>query len=249
MLIEKTNDDVPVEDRVGAIYRAYAYSALLNYFGGTPIIVTVTPQGDELRNSEDEVRDFIIRDCDEAYTMLPSSSGIRYVAQQIKARTLLGGKDFAGAANALQEIINSGIYSLQHEALMEGIDMELPEAMQKGTQSYLFRYTETLLMYAEAQTELGNTGKAAEIVNQIAEAQGLSPTLSPSATQEQCREVIHSFWTNILDREGHEFARLKRTGKFMETLGQYGAQSRHQLLPIPAPELYYNPNMTQNPGW
>jgi hypothetical protein len=249
MLIEKTNDDVPVEDRVGAIYRAYAYSVLLNYFGGTPIIVTATPQGNELRNSEDEVRDFIRSDCDETYTMLPASSDSRYIAQQLKARILLGIKDFAGAANALQEIINSGQYSLQHETFTEGIDLNLPETMQKGTQSYPLRYTETLLMYAEAQTEQGNTGKAAEIVNQIAEAQGLPPALSPIATQEQCREIIHSFWTHILDREGHEFARLKRTGKFMETLGQYGAQSKHQLLPIPASELNLNPNMTQNPEW
>ncbi|MDR0543627.1 MAG: RagB/SusD family nutrient uptake outer membrane protein [Dysgonamonadaceae bacterium] len=30
---------------------------------------------------------------------------------------------------------------------------------------------------------------------------------------------------------------------------QPSQQSKHQLLPIPAPELNLNPNMTQNPGW
>ncbi|MDR1222080.1 MAG: RagB/SusD family nutrient uptake outer membrane protein [Tannerella sp.] len=32
-------------------------------------------------------------------------------------------------------------------------------------------------------------------------------------------------------------------------LSQYGAEEKHELLPIPQGEVSLNPNMTQNPGW
>jgi hypothetical protein len=49
--------------------------------------------------------------------------------------------------------------------------------------------------------------------------------------------------------EGLAFARLKRTGRFMPTLSQYGATERHQLLPVPASVMNSNPNIEQSPGW
>jgi hypothetical protein len=249
-LLEKADtENIPDEDKAGlSFYRAYAYSTLLNYFGGVPLIVTATPQGNVPRISEQEMLDFILSELDRIIASAPVS-GSKHSALQIKARILLNTRRYSEAVNVLDEIINSGIYSLQNEAFTEGVDLNLPEVMRKGAESYPLRYTETLLLYAEASVAAGNTVRAIQIVNQFAAEQGQAPILSPGASQDECREAVQNLWTSRLDREGHEFARLKRIDTFLVRLAQYGAQEKHKQLPIPQQAMDMNPNLYQNPGW
>jgi hypothetical protein len=257
-----TEDERSVYRGEAQYYRAYAYSVLLNYFGGVPVIATATPQGNEPRNSDEEVRDFIMQDCDEAYNLLPahsSSLAIRYAAQQIKARVLLNIRDFARATDALLSIVNAGMYQLPadpsawgEDAISEPITITaaiFPSSMRKGNGTiYPIRYAETLLLYAEASLGLGYLTEALNTANQLALQQGLAP-LNSGASNDEIRSALISLWSSQLNKEGCAFARLKRTGRFMETLEQYGAKNQHQRLPIPASVLANNPNMSQNPGW
>jgi hypothetical protein len=268
-MLEKINRtaDISAEEknayRVEALYhRAYVYAILLNYFGGVPLVTTTDLETNMNihRASEQEVVDFIKMSCDEAYNFAPSSAKIRYAyaAQQIKARVLLNNKDFFAAANALEIIINSEMMALPtnlawgKDAISEGISFssdEYPSVMQKGDLVYPVRYVETLLMYAEISLADANYAKAIEIINQFATVQGLPLTLSQGASSDEIQTAIDNLWSSRMDREGLTFARLKRNGKFLETLGQYGATEKHKLLPIPAPEVNSNPNLSQNPGW
>jgi hypothetical protein len=253
-LLEKADEEnIPNEDCTDLSFcRAYAYSTLLNYFGGVPIIATTTPQGNEPRNSIQETVDFILGELDRIVEYAPVSGSIGYIrhsARQMKARILLNTERHSEAVNVLNEIINSGIFSLQNDAFTESINLNLPEAMQKGAVSYPLRYTETLLLYAEASVATGNKLRAIETVNQFALEQGQAPILSPGASQDECLEAVQNLWTSRLDREGHEFARLKRTGTFLTRLAQYGAQEKHKQLPIPLQAMDMNPSLVQNPYW
>jgi hypothetical protein len=259
-------------------YRAYAYSVLLNYFGGpvsqawgdgsaawgVPIIMDDEPSGDEPRNTQSEVVELILADCDRAMTF--ASVALRCAASQIKTRVLLQKgdiADFPRAYQASQENLNmcqAAGYGLPAnlewggiDAIGEGISYsadEYPAVMRKGDVVYPVRYVETLLLCAEAANENGIPTEAIGVVNQIAQAKGQLPTLSMGATQEEIREAIINLYSSELNREGFAFAFLKRTGRFMQILGQqYGAQEKHQMLPVPASVMNSNPNILQSPGY
>jgi hypothetical protein len=254
-------------------YRAYAYSVLLNYFGGAispgwafgvPIIATAHPSGDEPRNSHSEVVEFILADCDEAIAFAPAA--LRCAASQIKVRVLFQkGElvlDFSRVYQASQQNLDmcqAAGYGLPanlewggSDAIGEGISYSAaayPEIMRKGDPVYPVRYVETLLLYAEAANETGRSTEALQAINQIVMAKGQVPILSTGSSQAEIREAIINLCSNELNKEGLAFARLKRTGRFMPTLSQYGATEWHQLLPVPASVMNSNPNIQQSPGW
>jgi hypothetical protein len=233
-------------------YRAYAYSILLNYFGGVPIVLSTSP--DDLypaRKSDGDVANQIFSDLNR---IISADNGtLKYMASQLEARVALNQGLYQNTFDAAKRIIDSHHYNLStgsafgSDAVGEGFDLPLPATMIKGELSYPIRYAETLLLYAEAAIGLGNNDIALQTVNQLEQWQGLSKT--GFAGTEDIKNSIHVLWTVILNKEGHRFAQLKRCGKFLELLGQYGATEKHKLLPIPERELNVNPNMAQNPGW
>jgi hypothetical protein len=238
-------------------YRAYAYSILLNYFGGVPVVLRSEPENpNPPRNSEQEVSDFILNECYEIYGR--GASVVRYAAIQVAARVLLNqGQNYSAIADHLKTIIDSGVYRLPAnyewggDAIGDGISYssaEYPNVMRKGDMVYPVRYAETLLLFAEACNKSGNATEAVPYVNSLLRWKGLSG-LPETATQTEVRIQIDHLWSVELNKEGHTFAYLKRNGLLMEKLRQYGATSKHQFLPIPAWELATNPNTTQNPGW
>jgi hypothetical protein len=235
-------------------YRAYAYSLLLNYFGGVPIVLsTAVIDGDfyPAGKSAGEVADQIFYDVSQ---IIAADNGtLKYRASQLEARVALNQGLYQKAFDAVKRIMDSHHYDLSaggafgSDAIGEGFDLQLPANMIKANLSYPFRYAETLLLYAEAAVELGNNATALQTVNQQEQWLGLSKT--EFTDTENIKNSIHTLWTVILNKEGHRFAQLKRSGKFPELLSQYGAEEKHELLPIPQREVILNPNMTQNPGW
>lgn len=245
-------------------YRAYAYSVLLNYFGGVPIMVGdgkpyfgSTPQVQGTRATKEEIENIIIDDCGFAFAHLPMHGIVnRYEALQLKARVLLNGGDYGRAFDSLREIIDSNRYHLGADPAVWGIDaisipidefrIIFPTGFLKGVVIPM-RYVETLLLYAESALPLGQTVEALMTINQLL-AWEQAPSLPPG-TLEEIRAEITRLRKMHLDREGQTFAYLKRRDVFLGTLGQYGASEKHLLLPIPQYALDANSSLMQNFGW
>lgn len=101
--------------------RALYYNELLNLYGGVPLYDETTlieKEYDNMyktRSSEKEVRDFILKDLDNACTYLPKSwdtadkgRATKGAAYALKGRVLLYAKQYAEAATALEEVCNGG---------------------------------------------------------------------------------------------------------------------------------------------
>lgn len=260
----RSEADLSMEIAVARYYRAYAYSILLNYFGGVPLVgddvdtYNYVPILEGGRLTVQEIENYIIADCDFAIEHLASSSNgygdvNRLEAQQLKARVLINSGKYQEAYQILQGIIDSGRYQL---GMMWGMDAMstrlittgLPYEMLKGDGVYPIRYTETLLLYVEAALAIGNTASALAI-NQFAYVEGQNSYLPQGASLEEIRKVFTHQRNTRLNMEGHTFAYLKRSGLFLNTLQQYGASQKHLWLPIPQSVLETNASLLQNYGW
>ncbi len=240
-------------------YRMHAYALLLNYFGAVPLITTDMHEKNMPRNPADEVVDFISTEADEIHQHSYVHWG--YAALQVKARALMNraNPDYAGARVVLKQIIDSMHFGLPAnpadwggDVIYSAFDLNLSVAKAQllkgdGT-AYPVRFAETLLLYAEASLILeGNHPMVYETVNKLLEWQGRPLLMGGDAVET--RAAINGLWVTLLDREGHEYARLRRTKTFLSALGQYGAQDKHLLMPIPQEAMDLNPNLAQNPGW
>jgi len=229
-------------------YRMYSYSILLNYFGGVPLYTTSTTD-DLPRNTPQEVAQLILSDGSRMANISNNSE----LAWQVMARVALNQLNFREAYENAKRIVNSGKFNLPASPADWGIDrisepmhMGLPPLMMKGDQIIPVRYTETMLTYAEAALEMGSSMEALEAINRLRQMIGQDVLYNP--TPQQAKEAIIALWKMLLDREGHTFAMLKRTGTFIQVLGSYGAKENHLLLPIPTVALE-NKKIIQNPGW
>jgi len=106
-----------------------------------------------------------------------------------------------------------------------------------------YRYSDVLLMKAEALLRLGQSGEALNLVNQVRTKRGATAFTELNEDlllDELGREF---FW------EGHRRTDLIRFGKFLEPWQEKPASDPKNLLfPIPLNQIG-NPNYTQNPGY
>ena len=86
----------------------------------------------------------------------------------------------------------------------------------------------------------GNTTTAEEYIQTVAEAKKLNTTESNIIMK------IKEIREQILLHSGTYFAFLKRTGIAKDVCG---IEEYQLLFPIPANEIIFNNNMTQNPGY
>jgi hypothetical protein len=137
----------------------------------------------------------------------------------------------------------------------------------------LYRYAEALLMYAEAQNELGNGGEAVTYLNMLrararkgtgtenraapADYAGLTDQLSlrDAIYQERDWELAHEAkrWFDLVRRDALE------PGYWATTLQQHDPKPApwpspagleyKRRWPLPLNELSVNPALTQNPGY
>jgi hypothetical protein len=128
----------------------------------------------------------------------------------------------------------------------------------------IYRYSELLLIYAEASARVdGLTEANLEAVNQVQRrAFGLDPILESDVDFVMTDLTVKSFMDLILQEkayetqfEGKRWLDLKRTGRaeefVMKNKGIMIAE-KHYLWPIPLEELNFNEAMTpsdQNPGY
>ena len=113
------------------------------------------------------------------------------------------------------------------------------------------RYSDVLLMYAEAQAELGNFGEANLYLNMVRNRAGL-PDVNINNIEEFKAAILQERrWEFVA--EGHRWFDLVRTGTLEDLvpLAKPGVvpQPRHYLFPIPQREIDLNQNLEQNPGY
>ena len=242
-------------------YRVYACYVLLNYFGGFPLRLYEYPLSMQIQNprdTEEDIKDFVRIECARLVLMASTVGGniSSDEAMQLGARAYFSGSVndlnlISNGIDFLRGIVNSGNYTLSDswgdDAISTGISIpDLPENMKKGAMVYPMRYAETLLLFAEGLTKTGDLATAIAVLNIFGVGQELTAS---SSMLNEIRAAIASLWTTRLDREGLTYAAMRRAGTFLNTMGTYGASSKHLLLPIPRHTLNTNPSLTQNPGW
>jgi len=118
----------------------------------------------------------------------------------------------------------------------------------------VMRYSEVLLMKAEALNELGQTSQAAVPLNLVRARAGL-PAVSSGMSQAAFREKVLHERRMELAFEGQRWFDLIRVNNgqygldFLHSIGKANASAKHLLLPIPQIEIDRNPNLIQNPGY
>lgn len=106
-----------------------------------------------------------------------------------------------------------------------------------------YRYSDVLLMKAEALLRLGQAGEALNLVNQVRVKRGAS-SFTELNEQLLLDELGREFFW-----EGHRRTDLIRFGRFLEAWQEKPASDAKNLLfPIPLNQMG-NPNYTQNPGY
>lgn len=126
---------------------------------------------------------------------------------------------------------------------------------QFGHNRRLIRFSDVLLMAAEALNENNKPEQALVHLNRVRERarQGNEEILPDVTTtdKDQLRDLIIQERRMELALEGHRFWDLVRTGKAAEVLGPLGfITGKHELFPIPQTEIDISQGtLTQNPNW
>jgi hypothetical protein len=135
----------------------------------------------------------------------------------------------------------------------------------------LYRYAEALLIYAEAQNELGNTTVAVQYLNMIrararkgtgAEARLAPADYPPTLGQAAVRDAIYmerawelafegKRWFDIVRRDSREpgywLMSLNRDPNSKSVIPVISLHKKR--FPIPQAQINANPSLTQNPGY
>ncbi|MFK7936800.1 MAG: RagB/SusD family nutrient uptake outer membrane protein [Saprospiraceae bacterium] len=128
------------------------------------------------------------------------------------------------------------------------------------TNMILYRYSDILLMFAEAQNELsGPDADVYDAINAVRTRAGM-PALAEGMSQGDMRDAIRHERQVEFPWEGTRYFDLVRWDMAKEKVPDatlFGESrdarvfdpSKHNLWPIPQKEIDLNPNLTQNPGF
>lgn len=132
-----------------------------------------------------------------------------------------------------------------------------------GNNQRMIRYAEVLLMLAECENELGNTGAAVDYLNQVRDRPTVLmphyPTAQyPVSNKDQVtKAIMHEKTVELGDEEvrNRDILRWRKKGYFTTDPLSYFRKDRDELLPIPQQEIDNNPELgtdvieKQNPGY
>ena len=122
-----------------------------------------------------------------------------------------------------------------------------------GINFRVIRYSDVLLMQAEALNEQGQTAAAYPLVNQVRQRVNLPP-LATGLSQAQMRDAILRERMLEFGLEGQRLFDLARHSQLNAALVSRDPEfttfaAGRDLLPIPQTELNLNPNVKQNAGY
>jgi uncharacterized protein (TIGR02145 family) len=239
--------------------RAYLYYNTMTWFGEVPL-EPGTYESMIPRNTVEEVLVQIKQDATEASLSLPVNWALtdqfrvtQNFAKGLLARASLYNKNYNEALNPAQQIINSGMYALTADTsnftasnteILWGIEKrtntEFNAFFNKGSFVPVIRYSELLLIAAEALFNTGNTSAALSYINALNARRG-----KPNAAS-LTNDAIFQHWNTQLVKEGSMFISLKRFDKALNVVQNY---PHKLLLPVPLYYINRNPYLTQNVGY
>ena len=129
-----------------------------------------------------------------------------------------------------------------------------------GINMRVMRYADVLLMWAEAENALGNTGLAVSLMNQVRDRVNMPQYGTPEmdaiypvgSQQEVFNAIVHERMVELAG-EQLRFSDLVRWGLAETVLAGTGfTPGKSEVFPIPQSEIDNNPNLTdadQNPGY
>jgi len=123
------------------------------------------------------------------------------------------------------------------------------------TDTPVLRYSDVLLMFAEASNEVngGPTSEAYQMINRVRNrAFGGSDHELSGLSQQQFREAVWKERRLEFAAEAERWFDLKRTDRLVEVnreAGYENVQEFHRRYPIPQKEMTANPLIEQNPGY
>ncbi len=115
----------------------------------------------------------------------------------------------------------------------------------------MFRIAEQFLIRAESRVQLGNMSGALDDLNVIRNRAGLS-NIGGADMQSMLLFVEQERKVELFTEESHRWLDLNRTNRSEVLLPQIAIknwQDTDKLYPIPANEIFDNPELTQNPGY
>ncbi|WP_353718802.1 RagB/SusD family nutrient uptake outer membrane protein [Dyadobacter sp. 676] len=132
-----------------------------------------------------------------------------------------------------------------------------------GDNMPVLRYSDILLMYAEALNEQGKTGEAIPFVQQVRTRAGLTKAIT-AGSRAQLAALIAKERQVEFCFENQRWYDLKRTGKALEVMSAHGAREKAKksflyaaayemeafklLAPVPEEQVLVN-KLEQNPGY
>nr|WP_314898094.1 RagB/SusD family nutrient uptake outer membrane protein [uncultured Flavobacterium sp.] len=118
----------------------------------------------------------------------------------------------------------------------------------------ILRFSDILLMKAEALNELNQTSQAEAPLNRVRNRAGLA-NVATGLSQADFRGAVIRERRIEFAFEGQRWFDLIRVNKgqygldFLHSIGKTNATQKHLLFPIPQIERDRNPKLTQNPGY
>ncbi len=176
-------------------------------------------------------------------------------------------EDFAPDIDAAAVAGVDALFTRKYAFLFAGNREDLPGFGQTtGVNWRLIRYSDVLLMLAEAENANGNSATAIGLINQVRQRAEIAD-LPAGLSQSEVFDAIVEERIMELTGEGHRYLDLVRWNLAEEVLGAGStiANGRHpkslagtsavfdtnrdEILWIPVPQLNANPNLVQNPGY
>ena len=171
----------------------------------------------------------------------------RYALSVMLAKVHLLRQDWQGAAYSCEEVIASGVYSLEPQldhtmvSSSESKEVIYGDFYADGKYIHPLLYKEVLIMAAYANFKMGTINKALQFVNELLASYGYAP-VSIDEVEGTLQEFVAKLYGT---GQSYPYARILSM-KF----GVNGFETpKNWFLPVPESALLSCPNLRQNPGY
>lgn len=171
----------------------------------------------------------------------------RYALSVMLAKVHLLRQDWQGAAYSCEEVIASGVYSLEPQldhtmvSSSESKEVIYGDFYADGKYIHPLLYKEVLIMAAYANFKMGTINKALQFVNELLASYGYAP-VSIDEVEGTLQEFVAKLYST---GQSYPYARILSM-KF----GVNGFETpKNWFLPVPESALLSCPNLRQNPGY
>ena len=171
----------------------------------------------------------------------------RYALSVMLAKVHLLRQDWQGAAYSCEEVIASGVYSLEPQldhtmvSSSESKEVIYGDFYADGKYIHPLLYKEVLIMAAYANFNMGTINKALQFVNELLASYGYAP-VSIDEVEGTLQEFVAKLYGT---GQSYPYARILSM-KF----GVNGFETpKNWFLPVPESALLSCPNLRQNPGY